>query len=206
MIIIMCAISLNFVLGQKLAIPTKNLGLCLPSDTFVKIKEIKFKKCLTLSEDSLKYLDCNENDDAQIWIIRKSEKINGPWIFFINNKSQKILTNVDGINVKLEKGLPTPNSSQLFMPVPDIYGGLKLMNESNKKCVELSNLNNEQRSKLNLEDCSLKETQSWVINSKVCKQCQAIPPTNLTPLVTPSSSSEKISSNDSVQGAYDIEI
>jgi hypothetical protein len=74
---------------------------------------------------------------------------------------------VDGYIVKQEQGCSfIENSTQIFKPVIDIYGNIKLINEASKKCVELSISNNMFGSNITQEDCEQNENQSWRIKKK----------------------------------------
>jgi hypothetical protein len=109
----------------------------VPEGSWFLIKNSGSNMCLTwTSGKTIKQALCNSKQLNQIWKVQKNEKKEGGWVH-ISNINGEFLENA-GRNYKISDKNET--GSQVFLAT-DRDSGLNLKNESSKKCLAPSDLN-----------------------------------------------------------------
>lgn len=109
----------------------------LPEGSWILVKNSQSNMCLTWTSDKvIKQYTCNSKQLNQLWKVKKVEGKEGDWVK-ISNINKEFLENA-GRNYKISDVNET--ASQIFLAT-ERDSGLNLKNESVKKCLAPSNLN-----------------------------------------------------------------
>jgi len=153
----------NFLLINRFS--SKGFPIDLPFDQFINIKNSFNGKCIkaTKEYENIIQIDCNSNDDDQLWKILKNVSIN-----FQNKKYSHLM--IDNQWIKMDDGNPywaypaNQNVAQKFN-IEKIGEGYTIQNHGSKKCLQIQNENAPNNKEVVQWSCNKEKNQIWKFES-----------------------------------------